>query len=80
VAGHAGIAAVIATVQELFAGFVIKPLGGVDAHHDVARFRWELVPAAGGESVAIGFDVAVFAADGRLSSVHGFLDQAPAGI
>ena len=50
---------------------------GVDAHHNVARFSWELVPEAGGESLAIGFDVAVISDDGRIGSVVGFLDKAP---
>jgi hypothetical protein len=41
------------------------------------RVGWELVAAAGGEPLVVGFDVAV-AADGRLRSVYGFLDKAPA--
>jgi hypothetical protein len=45
----------------------------------VVRFSWELVPEAGGEPLAIGFDVAVTGADGRIRSVLGFLDKAPAG-
>jgi SnoaL-like domain len=53
--------------------------GRIDAHHDVVRFAWELVPAAGGEPLAIGFDVAVTEDDGRIGSVLGFLDKAPAG-
>ena len=46
-------------------------------HHNVVRFSWELVPASGGDSVAIGFDVAVTEEDGRIRSVFGFLDKAP---
>jgi hypothetical protein len=45
---------------------------------NVARFQWQLVPAGGGEPVAIGFDVAVTAEDGRIEGVLGFLDRAPA--
>jgi hypothetical protein len=78
VAGHDGIAAVIAGARQMFPGHVFILLDGVDGHHDVARFGWELVPASGGESVAVGFDVAVVGADGRLRAVHGFLDKAPA--
>ena len=57
----------------------VDPLadGGVDAHHNIARFSWELVPATGGESLAVGFDVAVLEDDGRIASVLGFLDKAP---
>jgi hypothetical protein len=52
--------------------------GNVDAHHNVLRFSWELVPAAGGDPLAIGFDVAVTRADGRIGNLVGFLDKAPA--
>jgi hypothetical protein len=59
-------------------GYVFRLVDdAVDAHHDIARFRWELVPAGGGESVAIGFDVAVAGDGGRLETVLGFLDKAP---
>ncbi|GAA1779524.1 nuclear transport factor 2 family protein [Streptomonospora arabica] len=76
--GHEAIAAVIAQVQELFPGHVFRALPEVDAHHHVARFGWELVPEGGGEPVAVGFDVAEAAGDGRISAVYGFLDKAPA--
>ena len=49
----------------------------MDAHHNVARFSWELVPATGGESLAVGFDVAEIEDDGRIARVLGFLDKAP---
>jgi hypothetical protein len=53
-------------------------LGGpADAHHNQARFTWHLGPA-GGEPVVIGFDVVVLSEDGRIASVHGFLDKVPA--
>jgi hypothetical protein len=78
VAGHEQIAALIGQVREQVPGHVFRLRGGVDAHHNVARFAWELVPAAGGESVAEGFDVAVADDDGRIGSVVGFLDKAPA--
>ncbi|MEV1290253.1 nuclear transport factor 2 family protein [Micromonospora sp. NPDC049679] len=75
VRGHDGIAAVIDGAREMFPGYVFRLLGTVDGHHDVLRFGWELVPADDGESVVVGFDVAVRAGDGRLTVVHGFLDK-----
>ena len=79
VSGHDGIAGLIGAVQAQFPGYVIRLADdGVDAHHDIGRFRWELVPDAGGEPVVVGFDVAVANADGRLSRVLGFIDKAPA--
>lgn len=78
VAGHDGIDAVIAGAQGQFAGFAFKLLTAVDSNHNIARFSWELVPAAGGESVVIGFDVAAFTEDGKIRSIYGFLDKVPA--
>jgi hypothetical protein len=80
VAGHDQIAGVIGAFHEQMPGYVFRLLDdNVDSHHNVARFWWELVPAAGGESVAIGFDVAVTGDDGRIENVLGFLDMAPSG-
>ncbi|MDT0303023.1 nuclear transport factor 2 family protein [Streptomonospora wellingtoniae] len=76
--GHEGIAAVIAQAHGLFPDHVFRALPGVDSHHRVARFGWELVPDGGSEPVAVGFDVAEAADDGRISAVYGFLDKAPA--
>jgi SnoaL-like domain len=77
VTGHAAIDAVIGAVQAQFPGFVFRHGSAVDAHHDVARFTWELGPE-GEEAVVVGFDVAVLADDGRIRAVHGFLDKVPA--
>ena len=75
--GPAAIDALIAGAQQQFPEFVFSLAGPVDTHHDIARFTWELGPA-GGESVVIGSDTAVLAADGRLQQVYGFLDKVPA--
>ena len=77
VTGHDEISALIGMVHQQAPAHVFRLLDGVDAHHNVARFGWELVPAAGGESIAEGFDVAVTNDDGRIVSVLGFLDKAP---
>ncbi|MCZ4123377.1 nuclear transport factor 2 family protein [Streptomyces sp. H39-S7] len=75
--GRDAIDATIGAVQAQFPGLVFTLGGPVDAHHGIARFTWELGPA-GGESLVIGFDVAVLTEDGRLRSVLGFLDKVPA--
>ncbi|MEU5591916.1 nuclear transport factor 2 family protein [Streptomyces sp. NPDC020298] len=79
VTGHEGIAALIAGVHGQFPGFVFRPLGAVDGHHDTARFAWELVNEADGSAPVAGFDVVTLDAEGRISSVLGFLDRVPAG-
>lgn len=75
--GRDAIDATIAAVQAQFPGFDIRLAGSVDAHHNLARFTWELAQGSG-EAIVVGFDVAVVAQDGRLRNVHGFLDKVPA--
>ncbi|MEU0646875.1 nuclear transport factor 2 family protein [Streptomyces umbrinus] len=79
VRGHEGIAAVIAGAHEQFPGFEFRLTGAVDGHHDLARFSWELVAVADGSAPVAGFDVITLSDDGRIRSVHGFLDRVPAG-
>lgn len=43
--GREAIAATIGAVQGQFPGFVFRLARPVDAHHDQARFGWELGPA-----------------------------------
>jgi hypothetical protein len=74
--GKDAIDATIAAVQEQFAGLAFRLDGPVDAHHDLARFTWEL-GRTGADPVVIGFDVAVLGDDGRIQTVHGFLDKVP---
>ncbi|WP_405479653.1 nuclear transport factor 2 family protein [Streptomyces sp. NBC_00009] len=78
VAGHEGIAAVIAAAREQFPGFAFKQTGTVDGHHDIARFTWELVSTADGSAPVAGSDVISLAKDGRIRTVQGFLDRIPA--
>ncbi|OIJ93978.1 nuclear transport factor 2 family protein [Streptomyces monashensis] len=78
VRGHEGVAAVITAAHEQFPGFVFRPLGTVDGHHDTARFGWELVGEDGSAPVA-GFDVVTLDEEGRIRQVLGFLDRVPQG-
>ena len=79
VAGRDQIDALIGAAQAQFAGMTFRLGGAVDAHHDQARFTWELGPD-GGDAVVIGFDVVQRDADGRLTLVLGFLDKVPSPI
>jgi hypothetical protein len=76
--GHDAIDAMIDAAQRQFAGYRIALKSGIEAHNDYARFSW----AAGGTSEAPlylgGTDFVVVADDGRLKSVVGFVDAAPA--
>ncbi|MBB3117476.1 nuclear transport factor 2 family protein [Pseudoduganella violacea] len=73
-AGHAGIDALIAGAQSHFPGHRFALSGTPDGHNDVVRFSWAL-NGPEGQPVAHGTDVAVVAADGRLSRVTGFLNS-----
>ncbi len=75
VTGRDDISAAIGAAQAQFPGLVFT-LGAVDAHHNLARFTWELGPA-GGEALIVGFDVLVAGPDGLVESVLGFLDRVP---
>jgi hypothetical protein len=77
VEGREAISAVVEAVQGQFPGYTFRLGGNIDAHHDVARFTWELAQGDG-EALVIGFDVAVCGEDGRIDSVLGFLDKVPA--
>jgi hypothetical protein len=79
VTGVDALDALIGAVQGRFPGLRFAPVGDVDGHHDVYRFRWGLGPD-GAEPMVIGFDVAAVAPDGRVATVHGFLDRVPEGV
>lgn len=74
--GHDGIDQMLAAVQERFAGLSFKQVGKVDGYGDQLRFSWELGPK-GGPSLAGGTDFATIES-GRLATIVGFLDFAPA--
>ena len=76
VTGPDQIDAVIAGAQAQFGGMTFRLASAVDAHHDQARFTWELGPD-GADAIVVGFDVAQADADGRLALVLGFLDKVP---
>jgi len=80
VSGHEGIAGLIAAVHEQFPGFVFRPTGAVDGHHDTARFSWELVNESDGSAPVAGSDVLTLDGEGRIRQVFGFLDRVPDGM
>jgi hypothetical protein len=76
--GHDAIDAMIATAQGHFPGYRLNLASGIEVHHDCLRFSW----AAGGTADAPlfikGTDFVVLGGDGRMKSVVGFTDAAPA--
>jgi hypothetical protein len=78
--GHDRIDSMIATAQEHFPGYRLNLASGIDAHHDYVRFSWVAGGTAEAPLYIKGTDFAVVAGDGRLSSVIGFTDAAPAPV
>ena len=72
--GHDGISALTDVVHAHFPGHTFRRTTAVDAHHDVARYGWQLVAPDGTVAMA-GLDVAEFAADGRIVRVLGFFGE-----
>ena len=75
VAGHDGLDALIAGVQERCPGFRFELIGQADGHGENVRFSWGLGPV-GADAPIKGTDF-VQVEDGRLKVVTGFLDQVP---
>jgi hypothetical protein len=76
--GHDAIDTMIATAQEHFPGYRVSLASGIEAHHDYVRFSWIAGGTAEAPLYLKGTDFVVRAADGRLKSVIGFTDAAPA--
>jgi len=76
--GHDAIDAMIKVAQDQYPGYSLRLVSGIEAHNGNVRFSW----AAGGAPEAPlylgGTDFATVARDGRLQSVVGFADAAPA--
>ena len=77
-AGHDSIDQMIARAQEHFPGYRVNLASGIEAHHDYVRFSWVAGGTAEAPLYLKGTDFAVVANDGRLKSVIGFTDAAPA--
>jgi hypothetical protein len=75
--GLAEIDALVAGVQAQFPGFVFTIGSAVDAHHDTARFKWNLGAPGAAEPLVVGFDIVVIEGE-QVRNVYGFLDKVPA--
>lgn len=54
--------------------FVFRRRGDVAALRDMVKLRWAMVPAGGGEVLAIGFDLLLLGPDGRIRSDYQFIE------
>jgi hypothetical protein len=75
--GHAGIETRVRNAYDKWVkekGHVFRLRDGVDGHHGTIKLRWEMLPAAGGEVVSIGFDFLVLGDDGRIRTGYQFIE------
>jgi SnoaL-like domain len=76
--GHDSLDAMIATAQGHFPGYRLRLASGIEAHHEYLRFSWEAGGTAEAPLYIKGTDFVVLVGDGRIKSVVGFIDAAPA--
>lgn len=57
---------------------MFQPSGNTDAHHNLVKFFWEMLPRSGGPVVARGLDIFVLQEDGRIRSLYQFSEPLPA--
>jgi hypothetical protein len=77
--GPTGVAELVDAVLGHYPGHTFRRTTAVDAHHDRARYGWELVGPDGAVAVA-GTDVVTVGTDGRIAEIVGFFgDLPPAG-
>ena len=75
--GHAGIETRVTNAYDKWVrekGCVFRLRDGVDGHHGTIKLRWEMLPAAGGAVVSVGFDFLVLGGDGRIRTGYQFIE------
>ena len=77
VTGHDALAETVGLVQQQYPGHRFVRTSGIDEHHAIVRFTWDLL-APDGSAVLTGTDVAAVGEDGRLTIVAGFFGDVPA--
>jgi hypothetical protein len=75
--GHAGILRQAEQLLAQFPGHRFVRSSGIDSHHGMARYAWQLIDPAGA-AVLEGVDIAQIDAQGRLAQVTGFFGPLPA--
>jgi hypothetical protein len=71
VTGPAELNALVARAHEKLGDLVFTLGEIIGGHHDQVLFTWHVVPPAGGDPVASGYDVAELV-DGRIRRITGF--------
>ena len=77
--GREALAKHIARVQANRPGARIELTSGVDSHHALLRFHWQLVRPDGATG-PVSIDFGELAADGKLTKIIGFFGPPPAPV
>jgi len=75
--GHAELVRRVTRAYDEFVApgqFEFKRHGEVAALRDMVKLRWAMVPAGGGETLAIGIDLLLLAPDGRITADYQFIE------
>jgi hypothetical protein len=70
----------LAEAQTSFPGYRVRLISGIEAHNNFVRFKWAAGGTEGAPLYLGGTDFAVLAPDGRISTIAGFTDAAPAPV
>ena len=74
--GHDALSKMVEAARAHYVGHTIRQSSGIDAHHDLIRFAWQVL-APDGRVHVTGIDVGVLADDGRLQRITGFIGDLP---
>ncbi|MGI5243582.1 hypothetical protein [Dactylosporangium sp. CA-139066] len=75
--GHDALDVRVARAHDEFVApgaYVFRARGDADRLRDVVKFRWEMVPRAGGPAAGTGLEVLLLAADGRIAADYQFIE------
>ncbi len=75
--GRTELSAMVEGLQAQFPNHTFTRTSGVDVHHGLARFGWQLA-GPDGTVVIAGIDIAALAEDGRIARIAGFFGDVPA--
>jgi hypothetical protein len=77
VRGHEALAFRVGRAQQEFVadgGYRFRSRGDGARLGDVVKFRWEMIPAGGGDVAAVGLEVLVLDDDGRIRTDFQFIE------
>jgi len=75
--GHDALSEMVAGFHEQYPDHRFRRTSGIDEHHGIVRFGWELVAPDGAVFIG-GIDIGALAEDGRLARIVGFFGDVPA--